>query len=65
MIRCKLILSVAMLLGLLAGRVQLAHGHFVWIAKDAKTGEMKIFFGEGPEPDQKKFLKGVAKLKTW
>ena len=65
MIRCKLILSVVMLLGLLAGRVQLAHGHFVWIAKDAKTGETKIFFGEGPEPDQKKFLKGVAKLKTW
>ncbi len=31
-------------------------GHFVWVAKDAKTGEMKIYFGEGPEPDQKMFF---------
>jgi len=42
---------------------QSADAHFVWIAKDPKTGEMKVYFGEGPEPDQKMFLKGISKIK--
>lgn len=42
---------------------QLANSHFVWIAKDLKTGETKVYFGEGPEPDQKMFLKGISKIK--
>lgn len=42
---------------------QLANSHFVWIAKDLKTGEKRVYFGEGPEPDQKMFLKGISKIK--
>lgn len=60
----NILVTCLMLIGW-ACHSQLAHGHFVWIAKDQKTGEIRIYFGEGPEPDQKIFLKGIAGIKTW
>ena len=39
-----------------------ANAHFVWIFRD--QGKIKLVFGEGLEPDQAQFLKGLSGMKV-
>lgn len=39
--------------------------HFIWLAKSMETGKVQVFFGEGPHPDNAKFLSGIEGMKIW
>ncbi|MEM9412052.1 MAG: hypothetical protein AAGA30_13120, partial [Planctomycetota bacterium] len=39
--------------------------HFIWVAKSKETGKVKVFFGEGPYPDNAQFLGGLKDMKVW
>ena len=50
-------------LGLGVLLVQPAFGHFVWVARS--DGEIRVYFGEAPEPSDAKLLGRLSALKAW
>lgn len=51
------------LAGMLSVLTRPAAAHFVWIAQDAKSGEVRVYFAEGPEADQTDFLQKIKPIK--
>lgn len=42
-----------------------AVAHFIWVSKSPSDGIVKIYFGEGPHPDQAQFPCGLKDMKVW
>ncbi len=55
---CLLIATVVIIVN-----PQIAEAHFIWVAM--VDGEVRVYFGEGPQPDKAEFLEGIAQLKVW
>lgn len=47
------------------GFVGVSSAHFIWVAKSKDTNQIKVYFGEGLEPDQAQFLGGIENMKVW
>ena len=55
-------LVAIVLAGVLTNR---ADAHFIYVAKSKENGKYQVFFGEGLEPDNAKFLSGIADMKVF